>query len=84
MQSIGNDPFPVSAVYEQCFGNVTHFVGCDQEDDVMKCLRNTATSTLIAAVNHRPQPLCKYLPIVDGNLIQDVPSKMIADGRFTK
>ncbi|KAJ9125987.1 hypothetical protein QFC24_002259 [Naganishia onofrii] len=84
MQSIGNDPYPVSDVYEQCFGNVTHFTGCDQEADVMKCLRNTATGTLIAAVNHRPQPLCKYLPIVDGYLIQDTPSKMIGQGRFTK
>ncbi|GHJ89343.1 hypothetical protein NliqN6_5745 [Naganishia liquefaciens] len=84
MQSIGNDPYPLSSVYEQCFGNVTHFVGCDQEADVMRCLRSTATSALIAAVNHRPQPLCKYLPIVDGDIIQDIPTKMIAQGRFAK
>lgn len=71
MQSIGNDPYPLSNVYEvgpllfrtvsshprlhsflqQCFGNVTHFVDCDQEEDVMKCLRSTATSSLIAAIS---------------------------------
>lgn len=116
MQSIGNDPYPLSTVYEvslsflealddaehfvqQCFGNVTHYVGCDQEEDVMKCLRSTVTASLIGAVSefhvqsyrlcidlldHRPQPLCKYLPIVDGDIIQDTPTKMIAQGRFAK
>lgn len=34
--------------------------------------------------DHRPQPLCKYLPIVDGDVIQDIPTKMIAQGRFAK
>lgn len=34
--------------------------------------------------DHRPQPLCKYLPIVDGDIIQDIPTKMIAQGRFAK
>ncbi|KAI5451352.1 hypothetical protein NCC49_001945 [Naganishia albida] len=84
IQSIGNDPYPLPNVYEQCFGNVTHYVGCDQEQDVMKCLRSTSVGSLIDAVNHRPQPLCKYLPIVDGDIIQDIPTKMIAQGRFAK
>ncbi|WWC65908.1 uncharacterized protein I303_108530 [Kwoniella dejecticola CBS 10117] len=84
LQSIGNDPFPKPETYEQCFGNVTQFVGCDQSDDVMSCLRNTSVRTLVAAVNHRPQPLCKYLPIVDGTNIVDFPSRLVANGRFSK
>ncbi|WRT69771.1 uncharacterized protein IL334_006762 [Kwoniella shivajii] len=84
LQSIGNDPFPKPQVYEQCFGNVTHFVGCDTSDNVMSCLRSTSIRTLIAAVNHRPQPLCKYLPIVDGYNIVDFPSQLVKNGRFSK
>ncbi|WWC92866.1 uncharacterized protein L201_007827 [Kwoniella dendrophila CBS 6074] len=84
LQSIGNDPFPKPQVYEQCFGNVTQFVGCDQADNVMSCLRSTSIRTLIAAVNHRPQPLCKYLPIVDGHNIVDFPSQLVKNGRFSK
>ncbi len=31
------------------FHNVTQFVECDLEDDVVSCLRNTSYRTLIAA-----------------------------------
>ncbi|KXS11919.1 alpha/beta-hydrolase [Gonapodya prolifera JEL478] len=84
LQSIGNDPFPVSEVYENCFSNVTSFVGCDEASDVMGCLRSTSAGTLIAAINHRPQPYCKYLPIVDKETIPDIPSRLLQQGKFSK
>lgn len=32
----------------------------------------------------RPQPLCKYQQIVDGDIIPDFPSQLIKQGKFAK
>lgn len=39
---------------------------------------------LIRTTDHRPQPLCKYLPIVDGVNILDFPSVSLTKGHFSK
>ncbi|RSH93215.1 hypothetical protein EHS25_007569 [Saitozyma podzolica] len=84
LQSIGNDPFHGPEIYEPCFQNVVNFVGCQGSQDVMSCLRNTSVRVLISAVNHRPQPQCKYLPIIDGQTILDYPSRSLTQGKFAK
>ncbi len=39
---------------------------------------------LTIVLDHRPQPLCKYLPIVDGYNIRGIPSQMLTSGNFSK
>lgn len=49
----------------------------------MACLRAAPLSAIAAAVNGKPST-CKFLPVIDGSLIPDYPSRSIARGALHK
>ncbi|KAF7342059.1 COesterase domain-containing protein [Mycena venus] len=83
IESPGNDPFYTTDHTEQCFGNVTKQVGCDSALDVVFCLRKASIGAIVSAVNNKPST-CKYEPVIDGDYIPDITTKMLAAGNFTK
>ncbi|KAJ7326288.1 alpha/beta-hydrolase [Mycena albidolilacea] len=83
IESSGNDPFYTTDHTELCFGNVTKQVGCDGASDVVACLRKASTGAIVSAVNNKPST-CKYEPVIDGNYIPDITTKLLAAGKFTK
>ncbi|EIN04230.1 carboxyesterase [Punctularia strigosozonata HHB-11173 SS5] len=84
-QSIGTDPTPTEAQYESCYANVTAATNCTLSTgaDTLACLRAAPLSAIVDAVNTKPST-CKFLPVIDGDLIQDLPSTMLREGRFSK
>jgi hypothetical protein len=38
---------------------------------------------IVSAVNNKPST-CKYEPVIDGNYIPDITTKLLAAGKFTK
>ncbi|KAJ7701777.1 Alpha/Beta hydrolase protein [Mycena rosella] len=83
IESPGLDPFYTTVHSEQCYGNVTKAVGCDGETDTVACLRKASIGAIISAVNNKPST-CKYEPIIDGDYIPDITSKMFTAGKFSK
>ncbi|KAJ7216538.1 Alpha/Beta hydrolase protein [Mycena pura] len=83
IESPGNDPFYTTDHTEQCFRNVTRDVGCDTTADIVACLRKASIGAIISAVNNKPST-CKYEPVIDGDYIPDITSKMLMAGKFTK
>ncbi|KAF7366513.1 PLP-dependent transferase [Mycena sanguinolenta] len=83
IESSGNDPFYTTDHTEQCFGNVTKQVGCDGASDVVACLRKASLGAIVSAVNNKPST-CKYEPVIDGDYIPDITTKLLSAGKFTK
>ncbi|KAF8208376.1 carboxyesterase [Mycena galopus ATCC 62051] len=83
IESSGNDPFYTTDHTEQCFGNVTKQVGCDGASNVVACLRKASLGAIVSAVNNKPST-CKYEPVIDGDYIPDITSKLLSSGRFSK
>ncbi|KAJ7628626.1 carboxyesterase [Roridomyces roridus] len=83
IESSGNDPFYTTSHADQCFGNVTKQVGCDSAKDVVSCLRSASIGAIISAVNNKPST-CKFEPIIDGDYVPDITSKLFAQGKFSK
>ncbi|KAF7342030.1 COesterase domain-containing protein [Mycena venus] len=83
IESPGLDPFYTTDHTEQCFGNVTKQVGCDGVSDVVACLRKASIGAIVSAVNNKPST-CKYEPVIDGNYIPDITTKLLSAGKFTK
>lgn len=81
-QSIGTDPIPSVAEYEFCFANVTATVGCTGTDP-LACLRAAPLESIVRAINNKPST-CKFLPVIDGALITDYPSRLVAQGKIQK
>jgi len=84
-QSIGTDPVPTPEVYESCFLNVTRHVGCENipgPRETMSCLRSASVGAIVSAVNNRGN--CKYLPVIDGDFLLDLPSRLISAGNMLK
>jgi len=82
-QSIGTDPIPTPDVYEACFGNATQNIGCDGlsgPSDTMTCLRAASVGAIVSAINNRGG--CKFLPVVDGTFLADLPSRLIQAGKL--
>ncbi len=72
--------------------DVTEYVGCNtsslQSADTIACLRGLSMRQLQHAqeATHRDGPGAnigdQWLPVVDGDVLPDAPSKLIAEGRF--
>lgn len=66
---------------QQRYDTIVEAVGCDKEFDKLACLRQVpfeklnATSTKIQG---------SFYPVVDDDFVPDYPSKLLADGNFTK
>ncbi|KAJ7481659.1 carboxyesterase [Mycena latifolia] len=83
IESSGNDPFYTTEHTEECFGNVTKAVGCTGVSDVVSCLRKASIGAIVSAVNNKPST-CKYEPVIDGDYIPDLTTKLLAAGKFSK
>ncbi|KAJ7614595.1 carboxyesterase [Mycena polygramma] len=83
IESPGNDPFYTTDHSEQCFGNVTKQVGCSGASDVVACLRKSSIGAIVSAVNNKPST-CKYEPVIDGDYVPDITSKLLSAGKFSK
>ncbi|KAJ7135504.1 carboxyesterase [Mycena crocata] len=83
IQSAGLDSIYTDSHTELCFGNVTKQVGCDSASDIVSCLRKASLGSIVSAVNNKPST-CKYLPVIDGNYVVDIPTKLFAAGKFSK
>ncbi|KAL4261835.1 Carboxylic ester hydrolase [Pleurotus pulmonarius] len=79
VQSIGFGPTPTSEEVEDTFKNVSTVVGCTGRD-VMQCLRSASIGAIVSAINRASVP-----PVVEGpgGFLPDLPSHLIASGRFT-
>ncbi|KAK2690704.1 hypothetical protein QWA68_010613 [Fusarium oxysporum] len=66
---------------QQRYDTIVKAVGCDKESDKLACLRQVpfeklnATSTKIQG---------SFYPVVDDDFVPDYPSKLLANGNFTK
>ncbi|KAJ6591164.1 Alpha/Beta hydrolase protein [Mycena vulgaris] len=83
IESSGLDPFYTDEHTEECFGNVTMQVGCASSSDVVGCLRKASIGAIVSAVNNRPST-CKYLPVIDGDFVPDITTKLLTAGKFSK
>lgn len=71
--------------YEACFYNVTNHIGCDTSQGAkhtLSCLRKASIGTIVSAVNNRGS--CKFLPVIDGKFLTDLPSRLITAGKMQK
>jgi carboxylesterase type B len=46
----------------------------------MSCLRTASVGAIVSAVNHRVN--CKFLPVIDGTFLTDLPSNLIQAGKM--
>lgn len=82
-QSIGTDPIPTPDIYESCFQNATRHIGCDgpsTAQDIMSCLRSASVGAIVSAINNRGT--CKFLPVIDGTFLADLPTRLIQAGKM--
>lgn len=71
-----------------CYANATTTAGCPSSTystaaAQLACLRAAPLASIVAAVNGKPST-CKFLPVIDGGLIPDYPSRLLAAGKFHK
>ncbi|KAH7151766.1 Alpha/Beta hydrolase protein [Dactylonectria estremocensis] len=66
---------------QQRYDTVVEAVGCDSEDDKLACLRKVPFSELNATITKIPGG---FYPVVDGDLVPDLSSTLLANGKFTK
>ena len=81
-QSIGTDPIPTPDIYELCFQNATRHIGCGAATakDIMSCLRSASVGAIVSAINNRGT--CKFLPVIDGTFLADLPTRLIQAGKM--
>ncbi|KAJ8688765.1 hypothetical protein PTI98_013517 [Pleurotus ostreatus] len=77
-QSIGFGPTPTSDEVEAIFKNVSSTVGCTGRN-VMQCLRSASMGAIVSAINQNT-----VIPMIDGpgGFLPDLPSRLIASGKF--
>ncbi|KAJ8688755.1 hypothetical protein PTI98_013510 [Pleurotus ostreatus] len=78
-QSIGFGPTPTSDEVEAIFKNVSSTVGCTGRN-VMQCLRSAFMGAIVSAINQNT-----VIPVIDGpgGFLPDLPSRLIASGKFS-
>lgn len=64
------------------YANITATTGCNSSSDSLDCLRHLPFETLSQALNVKPA--YSFGPIVDGDFVLDLTSKMLRTGRFAK
>lgn len=61
--------------------NITRDTGCDKAVNSLACLRNVSFATLNTALNNSAY---RWSPSFDDDVIQELPSVQVSDGKFTK
>lgn len=86
------EPQLTGNVTDRAMKRLVNATGCNTTDiepnSTISCLRHLSMENLLSAqtATHRSGPSAnvgdEWMPIVDGDIIPDTPSKMIAEGRF--
>jgi carboxylesterase type B len=63
------------------FDNIVRSVGCDTSADKLDCLRSVPFNVLNASIATTSG---RYFPIVDGDIVSDYSTTLLAEGKFTK
>lgn len=77
----GSHPGDLTGPTEK-YDNITRAVGCDTADDKLACLRTVSFDALNATVAGLTDS--SFYPVVDGDLVSDLSSTLLAEGKFTK
>ena len=64
------------------YDNITRAVGCDDQPDIIACLRTVPFEALNASIANLSDT--SFYPIVDGDIVSDYSSTLLAAGKFTK
>eukprot|EP01117_Protostelium_nocturnum_P014617 TRINITY_DN5580_c0_g2_i1.p1 TRINITY_DN5580_c0_g2~~TRINITY_DN5580_c0_g2_i1.p1 ORF type:complete len:480 (+),score=129.07 TRINITY_DN5580_c0_g2_i1:404-1843(+) len=80
---------PNSDFFQVVYDSVVSRAGCKDSNDTLECLRNVSYSTLASIIWSSNLPKLAilrppFLPTLDGDLIPDVPFRLIKQGKFVK